>query len=103
MTTIKITLYIHKRIMPSQYEWEKGIEIRTFDMTGMESYKGEFVLIGTHEVEVPIPDVDVTAQTIDALDEEVERVMQEAREKVAELHERIAKLRCLEHKVEGEE
>ena len=99
MNTIKTTLYIHKRIMPARYEWENGIEIRTFDMASMESCKGEFVIIGTHDVDVPIPDVDVTAQAIDALDEEAERIMQEAREKVAELHERIAKLRCLEHKV----
>lgn len=99
MTTQKVTLYIHKRIMPAQYEWEEEIVIRPFDMTGMESYKGEFVLIGTHDVDVPIPDVDVTAQAIDKLDEEADRIMQEARERVAELHERIAKLRCLEHKV----
>src|SRR5690554_5809829 len=100
MTTIKTTLYIHKRIDPVRHEWEEEIEIRTFDMTGMEPYKGEFVLIGTHEVEVPIPDVDVTAQAIDALGEEAERIMQKARSKVAELHERIARLRCLEHQVE---
>ncbi len=103
MTTVKTTLYIHKRIVPAQYVWEDEIEIRPFDMTDMEHYRGEFVLIGTHDVDVPIPDVDVTAQAIDKLDEEAERIMQEARERVAELHERIAKLRCLEHLEEGEE
>jgi len=97
MTTVKTTLYIHNRIVPAQYVWEDEIEIRTFDMTDMEHYRGEFVLIGTHDVEVPIPDVDVTAQAIDALERKADDVMAEARARVAELHERIAKLRCLEH------
>jgi len=96
MTTVKITLYIHKRIVPS--DWEEEIEIWPTDVSVYEHKKGKLVVIGTHEVEVPIPDVDVTAQAIDALDDEAERVMEEARAKVAELHERIAKLRCLEHK-----
>ena len=98
MTTIKTTLYIHKRLEPS--DWEEEIEIWPRDVSVYAHNQGKLVVIGTHEVEVPIPDVDVTAQAIDALDEEAERVMQEARAKVAELHERIAKLRCLEHQVE---
>lgn len=97
MTTIKITLYIHKRLEPS--DWEEEFQIWPVDISGLEHNKGKLFVIGTHEVEVPIPDVDVTAQAIDALDDEAERVMEEARAKVAELHERIAKLRCLEHKV----
>jgi|SRR5699024_5925999 len=102
METIKTTLYIHKRIVPSERVWEDNIQVHRADMTSFAPWQGAFVLIGTHEVEVPIPDVDVTAKAIDALDEEAERIMQEARAKVAELHERIAKLRCLEHKAEGE-
>src|SRR5690554_6948821 len=101
MTTIKTTLYIHKRIVPS--DWEEEIQIWPQDISEYPHNRGKLVVIGTHEVEVPMPDVDVTAQAIDALDEEAERIMQEARERVAELHERIAKLRCLEHQVEGEE
>ena len=101
MTTIKTTLYIHKRTEPS--DWEEEIQIWTSDVSAYPHNKGKIFVIGTHEVEVPIPEVDVTAQAIDALDEEAERIMQEARERVAELHERVAKLRCLEHQVEGEE
>ena len=98
MTTIKTTLYIHKRLEPS--DWEEEIEIWPRDVSVYEHNRGKLVVIGTHEVEVPIPDVDVTAQAIDDLNEEAERIMQEARAKVAELNERIARLRCLEHKPE---
>lgn len=97
MTTIKTTLYIHKRIVPSV--WEDEIQIWPRDVSVYEHNQGKLVVIGTHDVDVPIPDVDVTAQAIDELNDEAERIMQEARAKVAELHERIAKLRCLEHKV----
>ena len=94
MTTIKTTLYIHKRLEPS--DWEEEIEIWPRDVSVYAHNKGKLFVIGTHDVDVPIPDVDVTAQAIDELDEAAERIMQGARERVAELHERIAKLRCLE-------
>lgn len=97
MTTQKVTLYIHKCLAPS--DWEEEIEIWPRDVSAYEHNRGKLVVIGTHDVDVPIPDFDVTAQAIDDLDEEAERIMQGARERVAELHERIAKLRCLEHKV----
>ena len=95
MTTIKTTLYIHKRLEPS--DWEEEIEIWPRDVSVYAHNQGKLVVIGTHEVEVPIPDVDVTAQAIDALERKADDVMAQARDKVAELHERIAKLRCLEH------
>lgn len=97
MTTIKTTLYIHKRIEPSS--WEEEFQIWPRDVSVYEHNQGRLFVIGTHEVEVPIPDVDVTALAIDELEEAYDRVMQEAREKVAELHGRITKLRCLGHKV----
>ena len=95
MKTETVKLYVHKRITPCPFS--KDHEVNTHDLSKMDHLLGELVVIATQEVEVEIPDVDVTAQAIDALERNAEAVMQRAREEVQKIHDRIKNLRCLDH------
>ena len=81
METVKTQLFIHK-----------GIDGKPMVATNdMRSFG--YALLGTHEVEVPVPEVDVVEAEIDALYEQAGTIEAEALDKVLVLREKAKKLK----------
>lgn len=81
METVKTQLFIHK-----------GFDDKPMVATSdMRSYG--CALLGTHEVEVPVPEVDVVEAEIEALYEQAGVIEAEALDKVLAIREKAKKLR----------
>lgn len=81
METVKTQLFIHK-----------GFDDKPMVATNdMRSYG--YALLGTHEVEVPVPEVDVVEAEIEALYEQAGVIEAEALDKVLSLKEKAKKLK----------
>lgn len=81
METVKTQLFIHK-----------GFDGKPMVATNdMRSYG--YALLGTHEVEVPVPEVDVVEAEIEALYEQAGVIEAEALDKVLAIREKAKKLR----------
>lgn len=92
------TLYIHKNVG----EYSKGeISVTGFDMS--RSYNGKpssYVLLGTTEQEIEVPEIDTNQLQIDALEQCVNAERAESQVRVNYLLDRISKLKCLTHETE---
>jgi hypothetical protein len=83
METVKAQLFIHK-----------GFDGKPMVATNdMRSYG--YALLGTHEVEVPVPETDVVEAEIEALYEQAGSIEAEALDKVLVLREKASKLKKL--------
>ena len=83
MEKVKATLFIHK-----------GFDDKPMVATNdMRSYG--YALLGTHEVEVPVPETDVVEAEIEALYEQAGNIEAEALDKVLALREKASKLKKL--------
>ena len=79
------------------------VSVTDFDMSA--SFGGrpsDYVLLGTQEVEIEIPDVDTTQIQIDALNEQIKAERAESQSRVNILLDRISKLQCITHEGSGE-
>lgn len=81
MEKIKTTLFIHK-----------GYDSKPFVSSSDMSCHG-YALLGTHEVEVPVPETDVVQAEVEALYEQAGKIEADALEKVIELREKAKKLK----------
>lgn len=57
-----------------------------------------YFVVGTHEITLPVPQVDTTAAQIDALEKQQDEILTEAHKKAAMITDKIQSLRALEHK-----
>ncbi len=88
-------MFICKSINP---HFGGDIIISTFDHS--ETYGSrapDYVLLGTQEVEVDVPDVDTTQIQIDTLNEQIKTERAESQNRVNVLLDRISKLQCIAH------
>lgn len=93
------TLYITQSI--AAYGGGK-VSVNDFDMS--KSYNGkpsEYILLGTVEQELEIPDIDLVAAQIDGLEKAVQVERAESQSRVNILLDRISKLKCLTHDADG--
>lgn len=89
------TLYIVKDI--GQYG-NGSVSVQGFDMSKpIGSRPSDYVLLGTQEVEIDVPDVDTTQIQIDALNEQIKTERAESQSRVNILLDRISKLQCITH------
>lgn len=86
----------------SQYS-SGDIVVSTFDHSqAYGSHASDYVLLGTQEIEVDVPDIDTTQAQIDALNEQIRTERAESQNRVNILLDRISKLQCIAHE-EGDE
>lgn len=94
------TLYITQSI--AAYGDGK-VSVNDFDMS--KSYNGkpsEYILLGTVEQELEIPDIDLVAAQIDGLEKAVQVERAESQSRVNILLDRISKLKCITHDVDAD-
>ena len=98
-TTKTVTLYIHAVTSPSFNEEIGQVVIHTTDLRKLgDEYRLRYALIGTREVDVPVPSFDPTATAIENLEAEQAEIRFRASARIEEIAESIQSLRCLEHK-----
>ena len=89
------TLYIHKNVG----EYSGGeISVHAFDMS--KSYNGKpsnYVLLGTTEQEIDVPEINTDQLQIDALEACVQTERAESQVRVNYLLDRISKLKAIGH------
>lgn len=97
MQTFK--LYIHKNVQ----DFGGGkISVMDFDMS--KPYNGKpagYVLLGTVDQEIDVPDIDTNQIQIDALESCIQVERAESQSRVNILLDRISKLKCLTHEAEA--
>lgn len=81
MEKIKTTLFIHN-----------GYDDKPF-VSSSDMRSCGYALLGTHEVEVPVPEADVVQAEVDALYEQAGKIEADALEKVHELKAKAKKLK----------
>lgn len=79
------------------------ISVSDFDMSEpIGSRPSDYVLLGTQEVELDVPDVDTTQIQIDALYEQIKAERAESQNRINIWLDRISKLQCITHEGSGE-
>ncbi|GKX39538.1 hypothetical protein SOASR014_32770 [Pectobacterium carotovorum subsp. carotovorum] len=89
ITEVEVTLYIHT---------SKYTEKPFIGTCGMSQYG--HVLIGTHTVIVPIPQIsnsELTNRQIAALKSQQQKIIADAQLQASELEDQIQRLLCIEH------
>lgn len=101
MTIQVFTLYIHKNVQ----DFGGGkISVMDFDMS--KSYNGKpagYILLGTVDQEIDVPDIDTNQLQIDALESCVQVERAESQSRVNILLDRISKLKAIGHESPGGE
>lgn len=98
--TVRQTLFILQNLSP--HSWEEKYSIAAHDMSKSETFAGQYVCLGEHEVEVSIPaDVNPAALAITALERHRDSVREQMMQKIAVIDERIESIRCIEYKPEA--
>ena len=92
------TLYICKDV--STYG-EGRVRILDFDLsaTTSASLSSKYVLLGTVEQEIEVPDIDTNQLQINALEQAVQAERAESQSRVNILLDRISKLKAIGHEV----
>lgn len=92
-------LYVCKRV--AGYD-EGKVVVNDFDIsTTFGSRPSDYILLGTQEVEIDVPEVDTTQIQIDALNEQIKNERAESQSRVNLLLDRISKLQCITHESRG--
>lgn len=97
MAMQKFTVFIHKNCG----EFGRGaVALWPFDMS--TSYNGkpsDYLLLGTTDVEVDVPEIDTRQMQIDALEKCINAERAESQSRINLLLDRISKLQAIGHEV----
>lgn len=74
------------------------ISVNDFNLTqGFGGRPSEYVLLGTVDQDIDVPEVDTTQLQVDALEAQIQKERAESQSRINVMLERISKLKCIGH------
>ena len=97
MSKRTVTIHVYAKI--GQYDKPGSLAVFDCDMRGNDTCMRSLAWLCSQEVELDIPEHDITEIQIDALEAQVKAERAESQSRVNLLLERISKLRAIGHEV----